>query len=171
MVGVRTDQAAASGTFSLAIQTVEEFDETLFWRFRTDELDDIPETGDVIIEASFRMQNVEGGGVAIAGGFDKDSQLLSFASSETASTFTGTNVFQTVSITVPYYPNTPSVVSIILAFLPNTTGLVFFDDITVKACLQSGFWTCIIWFGCCGLSFSICNLLLYFCRLAVYCGL
>ncbi len=137
--GFRTSQAAASGNFSLGLETTKEFDETLFWRFRTDELNDVPQTADIIVEVKFRMQNVEGGGVALAGGFDKDNEILSFATTEAKETFTGTSVFQTQTFTIPYYPNTSAVVSIILAFLPNTTGLVFFDDITVKAVYNPAF--------------------------------
>ncbi len=139
VTGARTSQAASSGEFSLGLQVTENLDETLFWRFRTDELNIIPETADVLIEVKFRMQNVEGGGVAIAGGFDKDNEILSFNSTETVEEFVGTSVFQTHTLTIPYFPNTSAVVSIILAFLPNTTGLVFFDDITLKAVYNPAF--------------------------------
>lgn len=139
VTGVRTSQAAASGDFSLGLQTTQEFDETLFWRFRTDELNDIPETAEVIIEVKFRMQNVEGGGVAIAGGLDKNNEVLSFTSTENNEIFTGTGVFQTHTLIIPYFPNTSAFVSIILAFLPNTTGLVFFDDITIRAMYNPAF--------------------------------
>ncbi len=139
VTGVRTSQAAATGNFSLSLESTQEFDETLFWRLRTDEISDIPETADIIVEVQIRMQNVQGEGVAIAGGLDKDNQLLTFASTETNEVLTGTTVFQTQTITIPYFPNTPAVVSIILAFLPNTTGIVFFDDIQVRAVYNPAF--------------------------------
>ena len=139
VTGIRTSQAAASGSFSLSIEVTQEFDEILFWRFRTNQISDIPETADIIIEVKFRMQNVQGDGVAIAGGIDKNNQILSLASTEKKEVLTGTTTFQTQVIIIPYFPNTPATISIILAFLPNTTGLVFFDDIQVRTVYNPAF--------------------------------
>ena len=132
--GARTNEASASGDFSLRITASQSVDATHFWRLRLEDVNGLPETADINIQVKVRLQSVQGGGVAVAGAVDVDEEVVSFFSNENDVEITGTtNGFDTYDIIVPYWPNRPATISIILAVLPETTGVVFFDDIVVTA--------------------------------------
>jgi len=131
--GARTDEAAATGDFSLRLVNEQPSEGTAFWRNRILNISGIPETAEIVIEVKVRMQSVQGAGVAIVGALDKGGEILDFVSSENDLVLTGTSDFQIHQIIIPYFPNAAASITILLALLPNTSGLVYFDDIKATA--------------------------------------
>jgi len=130
--GERTDEISASGDFSLRLINEEASEGTAFWRSQIS-ISGIPETADIVIETKIRMQGVQGTGVAIIGALVKRREILTITTTENNLDLTGTTDFQTHQLIIPYYPNTTSSITILLALLPGSSGVVYFDDIEVTA--------------------------------------
>ncbi|MDA0194234.1 MAG: hypothetical protein O2887_04380 [Bacteroidetes bacterium] len=131
--GERTNEFAADGDYSLKIIAGKEYDATPAWRLRISSVNDVPETADLVLTVRVKLQSIVGTGVSIAGGFDINGQILTFKSSENDLTLAGTSDFQTYQLVIPYFPNTPPDIKIVLFMLPNTTGVAYFDDIRLIA--------------------------------------
>ncbi len=137
--GERTNEFAAAGTYSLKIVAGKEYDASPAWRIQLSNVRDVPETADLILTVSVKLQSVVGTGVAIAGGLDIDGQILTFESTENDLVLTGTSDFQTYSLMIPYFPNKPPDITLVLVMLHNTTGVAYFDDIRLIAKFNPAF--------------------------------
>ena len=137
ITGSRTTDDAASGDFSLTITSSQSVDETHFWRMRLVDVTGLPETADLNLEAKVRLQSVQGEGILVGGAIDVDGEIIS--SGETENLTGTTNGFQTFNVTIPYWPNRSATLTILLLVLPETTGVVYFDDITLNAAYNPAF--------------------------------
>jgi hypothetical protein len=136
--GERTNEFAASGDYSLKLENSQSGEATAFWRSQLS-VNGIPETADIEIEVKIRMQSVQGAGVAIIGALVKRREILTIATTERDLELTGTSDFETYKLIIPHYPNTTATITILLALLPETSGVVYFDDIKIKAVYNPAF--------------------------------
>ncbi|MEQ9423772.1 MAG: hypothetical protein RJQ09_05090 [Cyclobacteriaceae bacterium] len=131
--GEASSEFASSGSNSLKMQVNNSHTGSSFYRLQLGGVTGIPETADIEISVDIRMQSISGDGVAFAGGIEKSGDILSFTTSEVDLELTGTTDFETHTITVPYWPSTSANFTIVLAILPNTVGVVYFDNLRVVA--------------------------------------
>jgi len=76
--------------------------------------------------------NLTGDGISIAIRSDSDTEMLQFVSSENISRIGGTFDWSEYSIQMPKIDVSTESLLIFLVYLPNTTGEVYFDDISLS---------------------------------------
>jgi hypothetical protein len=76
--------------------------------------------------------NLTGDGISIAIRSDSDTEMLQFVSSENNSRINGTFDWSEYSIQLPKIDVSTESLLVFLVYLPNTTGEVYFDDISLS---------------------------------------
>lgn len=90
----------------------------------------IPHNQDVKLTVRIKAENLVGDGAAIIIRADNTNQqdMLKFVSTEGDIDITGTFDWKEYSIEMESVPNDTNIIYVWLAFLPHTTGEVYFDD-------------------------------------------
>jgi hypothetical protein len=88
----------------------------------------------ITLSAKIKGVSLAGPGISIAIRGDKPTQTnIFFKTSQGTTPITGTFDFKEFSVTLPSYPGDAESLVIFLVFLPNTTGTVYMDDVSLKA--------------------------------------
>ena len=132
-----TAEAASSPQYSLKINcnTVKSDSAFCFYgqSFATPTI--IATGAKVTLSTAVKTVNLKGKGVSIALRGDKmvngrNTQVF-FTTTQGKMSITGTNEFKTYSVTLDSYPGNIDNLIIFLVYLPETTGAVYFDDVSL----------------------------------------
>ena len=94
----------------------------------------IPTGAKLTLKAKIKTVNLQGKGVSLAmigyQSFRNDVKTV-FSTSTEKTPITGTSEFKEYTATLDQYPGNIDYISIYLFYLPKTTGVAYFDDITL----------------------------------------
>ncbi len=102
----------------------------------------IPAGAKLTLKAKIKTNTVQGNGISIAmGGYQIVTNSIGqntnvnstfYTSTEGVTSITGTNDFKEYTLTWSSLPAATTHVFVLLAYLPKTTGIVYFDDVTLS---------------------------------------
>ena len=131
-----TAEAASSPQYSLKINCNTVKSESAFCFYgQTLATPTIATGAKVTLNASIKTVNLKGKGVSIALRGDKlvngQNTQVFFTTTQGKASITGTDEFKTYSVTLDSYPGNVDTLIIFLVYLPETTGAVYFDDVSL----------------------------------------
>jgi len=130
-----TTEAAASGAHAFKIQcdTIRN-DTTFCFFFKKLTAPAIPMGAKLTLKAKIKTVNLQGRGVSLGmigfQSFRNEVKTVFFPTTE-KTPITGTSDFKEYVVTLDSYPGDIDIIQIMLSYLPKTTGVVYFDDITL----------------------------------------
>jgi len=127
-----TAAAASSPQHSLIINCNQAKNNSAFCYYGQDKIN----TSAISIGAKLTLNvkiktNLKGQGVSLVIRGDKENKQVLFASTAGKTLITGTQEFTEYSVVVDSYPGNIDNLLIFLVYLPNTTGYVYFDDVSL----------------------------------------
>jgi hypothetical protein len=131
-----SEDESVSTSHSLKIQLDSDPNSVSFARWAQSRFSNIPAGKEIILRASIKCENVTGRGVAIAVRGDDSSsgnpEANFFISSEGDIRITGTKDWEEYSLPITILPPNIDYLAILLVFLADSRGTVYFDDITLS---------------------------------------
>lgn len=130
-----TAEAAASPQYSLKINSNQVKNSSSFCYYTQDVIPTglVPVGAKLTLKVRIKTVNLKGNGIALVLQGDGDGKLVFFETTEGKTAITDVKEFTEYSVTVDSYPDKVDKLKIFLVYLANTTGTVYFDDISLTA--------------------------------------
>ena len=128
-----TAEAASSPTYSLKLNCNQVKNDTAFSYYGQQKITttNIPVGAKLTLKARIKTVDIKGKGLSLAIRGDKVDQPVFFVSTEGKTLINGTKDFTEYTVTLDSYPGGIDNLLIFLLYLPQTTGAVYFDDISL----------------------------------------
>ncbi|WP_157634565.1 hypothetical protein [Spirosoma panaciterrae] len=133
-----TLEAATSGTHSIKASCTSVKNDSTFYMFVQQFFPQTLKVGDKLtLKAKIKTDNLAGQGVSLVIRGDQivngKSNMVFFTTSQGKTVINGTGAFKEYAVTLDSYPGTADYISVYLIYLPQTTGTVYFDDVSLTA--------------------------------------
>jgi hypothetical protein len=123
------DYSSPSHSLKIVRTSVPNPLDTEFWYWCQTITRNIPTGKKLTLSAKIKGVDLNGEGVAIAIRGDAGSNQVQFASTQYATIITGNFDWTTYTLELPAVESSVTTLLVFLIYLPNTTGIAYFDDI------------------------------------------
>ena len=131
-VATRTEEDSFSPSHSLKIsKAIIDTAQAHFWVWYNEYKGEMPFGQDLTLTAKIKGVDLLGPGASIVIRCDRVTQLLQFETTENSTNISGSFDWSTYTLNLSDLQSDVTIIRVYLILLPETTGTVYFDDITL----------------------------------------